>query len=152
MKEIGVTRVVYTDVSRDGLLRGINIEETARLAQEAGIRVIASGGAAGETDVRALWERRSSGVEGVILGRSLNLSITKDVDALAAKIKELVQVTDGDDTKVTKVGGGKLLLVEVPMARLEAAATYDAAQTAVAAAATQPSSTTTRSTCSTGLS
>ena len=71
MKDLGVARVVYTDVSRDGLLRGINIEETTRLAQEAGIRVIASGGAAGETDVRALWEQRSSGVEGVILGRSL---------------------------------------------------------------------------------
>jgi phosphoribosylformimino-5-aminoimidazole carboxamide ribotide isomerase len=71
MKDLGVVRVVYTDVSRDGLLRGINIEETTRLAQEVGIRVIASGGAAGEADVRALWERRSSGVEGVILGRSL---------------------------------------------------------------------------------
>ncbi len=75
--------------------------------------------------------------KGIILGRSLNLSITKDVDALAAKIKELVQVTDGDDTKVTKIGGGKLLLVEAPMARMDAAATYDAASTAVAAAATQ---------------
>ena len=71
MKDIGVARVVYTDVSRDGLLRGINIEETTRLAQEAGIRVIASGGAAGEAEVHTLWERRSSGVEGVILGRSL---------------------------------------------------------------------------------
>ncbi|MDD1670068.1 MAG: methyl-coenzyme M reductase subunit beta, partial [Methanomicrobiales archaeon] len=75
--------------------------------------------------------------KGIILGRSLNLSITKDVDALAARIKELVQVTDGDDTKVTKIGGGKLLLVEAPMARMDAAATYDAASTAVAAAATQ---------------
>ena len=49
----------------------------------------------------------------------------------------MVSVTDGDNTKVTKVGGGKMLLVEVPTARMESAATYDAAITAVAAAATQ---------------
>jgi len=75
--------------------------------------------------------------KGQILGRSLNLNIVKDADTLAAKVKEMVQVESGDDTKITKVGGGKLLLVEVPMARLEAAATYDAAQTSCAAAITQ---------------
>ncbi len=48
----------------------------------------------------------------------------------------MVQVTDGDNTKITKVGGGKMILVEVPSARLDAAATYDAASTAVAAATT----------------
>ncbi len=71
MKDLGVGRVIYTDVSRDGMLQGINFEETARLADETGLRVVASGGAAGESDVRELWERRASGVEGVILGRSL---------------------------------------------------------------------------------
>ncbi|MDI6718077.1 MAG: coenzyme-B sulfoethylthiotransferase subunit beta [Methanomicrobiales archaeon] len=75
--------------------------------------------------------------KGMIPGRSLKLDITKDADALSAKIKELLQVTEGDDTKITKVGGGKLLLVEVPSARMAAAATYDAASTAAAAAATQ---------------
>ena len=61
--------------------------------------------------------------KGIVPGRGLNLNISKDVDALADKIKDLVQVNDGDDTKITKVGGGKLLLVEVPSARLAAAAT-----------------------------
>jgi len=75
--------------------------------------------------------------KGQILGRGLNLSITKDVDALVERIKELVQVSDGDDTKITKIGGGKLLLIQAPTARLDAAATYDAASTAVAAATTQ---------------
>jgi methyl-coenzyme M reductase beta subunit len=75
--------------------------------------------------------------KGQILGRALNLNLVKDADTLAAKVKEMVQVTAGDDTKITKVGGGKLLLVEVPMARMEAAATYDCAQTACAAAITQ---------------
>ncbi len=75
--------------------------------------------------------------KGIIPGRSLKLDITKDADALSAKIKELLQVTEGDDTKITKIGGGKLLLVEVPSARMAAASTYDAASTACAAAATQ---------------
>ena len=75
--------------------------------------------------------------KGNIPGRSLKLDITKDADALAAAIKGLVQVSDGDNTKITKIGGGKMLLVEVPSARLDAASTYDAASTAVAAATTQ---------------
>jgi methyl-coenzyme M reductase beta subunit len=71
-----------------------------------------------------------------ILGRGMNCSVVKDCDALSAKIKDMVQVTDGDNTKITKVGGGKMILVEVPTSRLDAAATYDAASTAVAAATT----------------
>ena len=72
-----------------------------------------------------------------ILGRGIKVDCVKDADALSKAIKEMVSVTDSDNTKVTKVGGGKMLLVEVPTARIEAAATYDAAITAVAAAATQ---------------
>jgi len=71
MKELGVARIIYTDVSRDGMLRGVNIEETEQLARETGIPVIASGGISGLEDVRTLWERRRWGIEGVILGRSL---------------------------------------------------------------------------------
>ncbi|QYZ79049.1 coenzyme-B sulfoethylthiotransferase subunit beta [Methanofollis formosanus] len=70
-----------------------------------------------------------------IAGRTLDLDIVKDVDAIKAKIQEMVQVEEGDDTQI-KDFGGKLLLVEVPKARIEAAATYDAAITAVAAATT----------------
>jgi len=71
MKNIGVKRVIYTDVSRDGMLSGANVDETEALAREAEIGVIASGGVSDDADVRALWERRASGIEGVILGRSL---------------------------------------------------------------------------------
>jgi len=84
----------------------------------------------------ALKTGKMAGKGNQILGRSLKVDCVKDVDAITAKIKEMVQVTDGDNTKITKVGGGKLLLIEVPSARLEAAATYDAATTAVAAATT----------------
>src|SRR5512137_1364781 len=84
----------------------------------------------------ALKTGKMGGKSNQILGRSMSCSCVKDCDALSAKIKEMVQVTEGDDTKITKVGGGKMILVEVPTARLEAAATYDAASTAVAAATT----------------
>ena len=50
-----------------------------------------------------------------ILGRTMKVDCVKDCDALSAKIKEMVEVTDGDNTKITKVGGGKMLLVEVPV-------------------------------------
>jgi methyl-coenzyme M reductase beta subunit len=84
----------------------------------------------------ALKTGKIGGKTNQVLGRSMNCSCVKDVDALSAKIKDMVQVTDGDNTKITKVGGGKMILVEVPSARLDAAATYDAASTAVAAATT----------------
>jgi len=71
MKSLGIERVIYTDVSRDGMLRGVNCRETENLCREAGIKVIASGGVSGIEDVRNLWERRACGIEGVILGRAL---------------------------------------------------------------------------------
>ena len=71
MRSLGVARIIYTDVSRDGMLSGVNVPETEALARQAGIRVIASGGAAGLDDIRQLWERRASGIEGLILGRAL---------------------------------------------------------------------------------
>ncbi len=71
MKDAGVRRIIYTDVARDGMLRGVNVDETETVCLQAGIRVIASGGVSGAEDVRALWERRARGIEGVILGRAL---------------------------------------------------------------------------------
>jgi len=79
---------------------------------------------------------KMGGKSNQILGRSLNCSCVKDADAIAAKIKEMIQVTDGDDTKITKVAGGKMLLVEIPSARIKAAATYDVTTTSIAAATT----------------
>jgi len=84
----------------------------------------------------ALKTGKMGGKSNQILGRSLDCSVVKDADAIAAKIKEMIQVTDGDDTKITKVAGGKMLLVEVPSARIKAAATYDATTTSIAAATT----------------
>ncbi|HNS91167.1 MAG TPA: coenzyme-B sulfoethylthiotransferase subunit beta [Deltaproteobacteria bacterium] len=77
-----------------------------------------------------------AGKNNQILGYKIKADCVKDCDAISGKIADMVAVTKGDDTKITKVGGGKMLLVEVPSARLKAAATYDAAATAVAAATT----------------
>ena len=62
----------------------------------------------------ALKTGKFGGKSNQILGRSMNCSVVKDCDALSAKIKDMVQVTDGDNTKITKIGGGKMILVEVP--------------------------------------
>jgi phosphoribosylformimino-5-aminoimidazole carboxamide ribotide isomerase len=71
MKGVGVSRIIYTDVARDGMLRGVNSDETEDICRRTGIRVIASGGVSRVDDVRTLWERRACGIEGVILGRAL---------------------------------------------------------------------------------
>ncbi|HJJ91728.1 MAG TPA: methyl-coenzyme M reductase subunit beta, partial [Methanocorpusculum sp.] len=57
-----------------------------------------------------------------ILGRELNLDIAGNIDAIEAKIKQYVSVEEGDDTEIKRFNDGKLLLVKVPKARIEAAA------------------------------
>jgi len=73
--------------------------------------------------------------KGQILGRELDLDIVANKDAIIAKIKEMVEVEEGD-TEIREFNGGQLILVEAPKVRLEAASTYDAAITAVASATT----------------
>ncbi|EGH00077.1 Phosphoribosylformimino-5-aminoimidazole carboxamide ribotide isomerase [gamma proteobacterium IMCC2047] len=70
-KEAGVSAIVYTDISRDGMMQGVNVEATARLAQECGIEVIASGGVTNIDDVRALANVADSGICGAITGRAI---------------------------------------------------------------------------------
>ena len=71
MQVLGVTRIVYTDVRRDGMLSGVNLPSTLELARESGLGVIASGGVAGLDDVRALQAMEAEGIEGVIVGMAL---------------------------------------------------------------------------------
>lgn len=70
-EDYGVEAVIYTDIGRDGMLSGINIEATVRLAQALTVPVIASGGLSSLDDVRRLCEVESEGVEGVICGRAI---------------------------------------------------------------------------------
>ena len=70
-EDYGVESVIYTDIGRDGMLSGINIEATVRLAQSLSIPVIASGGLSGIADIEKLCAVESDGVEGVICGRAI---------------------------------------------------------------------------------
>ncbi len=67
----GVESIIYTDIGRDGMLSGINIDATVKLAQSLKIPVIASGGLAGMADIEALCKVQAEGVEGVICGRAI---------------------------------------------------------------------------------
>jgi phosphoribosylformimino-5-aminoimidazole carboxamide ribotide isomerase len=76
-EDYGVESVIYTDIGRDGMLTGINIEATVKLAQSLSIPVIASGGLHNIEDIRKLCAVEDEGVEGVICGRSI---YTGDLD------------------------------------------------------------------------
>lgn len=68
MKTFGIRHIVYTDISRDGMLKGPNVTETKRLTEETGLDIIASGGVSGMEDLEHLDE---SGIQGAIIGKAL---------------------------------------------------------------------------------
>ena len=67
----GVEAIVYTDISRDGMMSGVNIDATVKLAQAIHIPVIASGGITNIDDIRALCEVADEGIMGAITGRAI---------------------------------------------------------------------------------
>ena len=71
MAKAGVKIIIYTDISRDGTLEGVNVEATAQLARESGIKIVASGGVKSIDDVKALLPYEKEGIEGVIVGKSI---------------------------------------------------------------------------------
>ncbi len=68
---VGVERIVYTDVSRDGMLSGVNLEQTCAIARESGVRVTASGGVSSLADISRLKGIEQDGVDSVIVGKAL---------------------------------------------------------------------------------
>jgi phosphoribosylformimino-5-aminoimidazole carboxamide ribotide isomerase len=70
-EDYGCEAIVYTDIGRDGMLSGVNIEATVNLARHVRIPIIASGGVTDLKDIEALCAVEAEGVEGAILGRSL---------------------------------------------------------------------------------
>ena len=70
-QDYGVESIIYTDIGQDGMLSGVNIESTVRLAQALHIPVIASGGVASLADIEALCKVQDEGIEGVITGRAV---------------------------------------------------------------------------------
>jgi len=70
-QDYGVEAVIYTDIGRDGMMTGVNIEATVRLAQALSVPVIASGGLASLDDIRRLREVENEGITGCIAGRAV---------------------------------------------------------------------------------
>lgn len=82
-EDAGVARIVYTDIDRDGMLQGLNVEATAALARSVSIPVIASGGLAGIEDLQRLRAAGAPGIEGAICGRALYDGRLDPAEALA---------------------------------------------------------------------
>ena len=80
----GVESIIYTDIGRDGMLSGINIDATVRLAQALSIPVIASGGLSNMDDIEKLCAVEAEGVQGVICGRAI---YSGDLDFAAAQAR-----------------------------------------------------------------
>jgi phosphoribosylformimino-5-aminoimidazole carboxamide ribotide isomerase len=70
-ENVGVAAINFTDIHRDGMQTGPNIEETRRLAEAVHIPVVASGGVSSLEDIKHLFQLRSAGVSGVIVGKAL---------------------------------------------------------------------------------
>jgi len=88
MRSKGVSRIVYTDIARDGMLTGVNVEATAALARATGLQVIASGGVASLEDIVRLGASQPTGsgsagrIEGVIIGQALYTGAVSLPDAI----------------------------------------------------------------------
>jgi phosphoribosylformimino-5-aminoimidazole carboxamide ribotide isomerase len=70
-EDAGVAAIVYTDIARDGVLKGLNVESTLALAAAVGIPVIASGGLASMDDIRRLLQPDCAVLAGAVTGRAL---------------------------------------------------------------------------------
>ncbi|HHV63930.1 MAG TPA: 1-(5-phosphoribosyl)-5-[(5-phosphoribosylamino)methylideneamino]imidazole-4-carboxamide isomerase [Peptococcaceae bacterium] len=86
MREIGVSRIIFTDIARDGTLSGPNIESTVKMAEVTGLKIIASGGISTLNDLQKLKAEAERGVaiEGAIVGKALYSGAFTLEEALAA--------------------------------------------------------------------
>ncbi len=84
MMALGVQTIIHTDISRDGVLTGVNAAASAALAQDTGLNVIASGGVASLDDVHNAYGYANSGVTGLIIGRALYDKRVNLADAIMA--------------------------------------------------------------------
>ena len=87
-QDYGVEAVIYTDIGRDGMLAGVNVEATTKLARELVVPVIASGGLTNLNDVKALCKIEAEGITGVITGRAIYQGTVdfKKAQAMADKL------------------------------------------------------------------
>jgi phosphoribosylformimino-5-aminoimidazole carboxamide ribotide isomerase len=82
--DMGVERIVYTDIARDGMLSGINLEATREIAELSGLKVTASGGVATLEDIYAVKELEEFGVDSLIIGKALYEGVFTLEEALDA--------------------------------------------------------------------
>jgi phosphoribosylformimino-5-aminoimidazole carboxamide ribotide isomerase len=82
-EDAGAAAIIYTDIDRDGMLEGVNLEQTLALARAVALPVIASGGVASLDDLAALAAVATEGIEGVIIGRALYDGRVDPAEALA---------------------------------------------------------------------
>ncbi len=88
MAAVGVEHIIFTDISRDGMLSGVNVEATAELAKASGVKVIASGGVSSLADIKALQAHAADGIEGCIIGKAIYTGALDLKEALAALKEE----------------------------------------------------------------
>jgi phosphoribosylformimino-5-aminoimidazole carboxamide ribotide isomerase len=81
-EDAGVSAIIYTDIARDGMLKGLNLDSTIALAENISIPVIASGGLASLDDIRAMLEPRAKKLAGAIAGRAIYDGRLDAADAL----------------------------------------------------------------------
>ena len=88
MASFGVETIIYTDISRDGMLSGVNVEATAALARACGVPIIASGGVASLDDIRRVKAVEGDGVQGCITGKAIYTGAVDLKEALALAKEE----------------------------------------------------------------
>lgn len=88
MASFGVETIIYTDISRDGMLSGVNVESTAALARACGVPIIASGGVASIEDIRRVKAVESDGIQGCIIGKAIYTGAVDLKEALALAKEE----------------------------------------------------------------
>jgi phosphoribosylformimino-5-aminoimidazole carboxamide ribotide isomerase len=81
-EDAGVSAIIYTDIARDGMLKGLNLDATIALAENISIPVVASGGLASIDDIKAMLEPRAGKLEGAIAGRAIYDGRLDAADAL----------------------------------------------------------------------
>ena len=88
MASFGVETIIYKDISRDGMLSGVNVEATAALARACGVPIIASGGVASLDDIRRVKAVEGDGVQGCIIGKAIYTGAVDLKEALALAKEE----------------------------------------------------------------
>lgn len=88
MASYGVDKIIFTDISRDGMLSGVNAEATAALARACGVEIIASGGVASLEDIRRVKAVEADGVTGCIIGKAIYTGAVDLREALALAKEE----------------------------------------------------------------